>query len=137
MPAAISALDRAGLGAFLDNHHPAGLLHRRADRLQVQRRKASHVDHLGADAFVGQLPGGLERIVQHQQPAEDGHVGAFAADGRLVQAARCSRSSGMSLVASTAPLSARAPFEPYSSLCSKIITGLSSRTADLSMPLAS
>ena len=33
--------------------------------------------------FAGELPGGLERVVQHQQPAEDRHVAAFAATAAL------------------------------------------------------
>ena len=77
MPAAIA--DGAGHRAFLDNHDPAGLPHRGRDGFVVQRRKAPHVDHLGGDAFRGKPVGRLERVVQHQQPRQHGHVCALAA----------------------------------------------------------
>ena len=53
-------------------------LHRRDDGFEVERAQRAQVDHLGLDAFLGQLLGGLQRIDHAARERDDGDVAAGA-----------------------------------------------------------
>ena len=66
--------------ALLDRDQPVGLLHRVDDGLGVERAQAPQVDHLGVDALLGQLLGGVQRLADHDREGRDGDVLAGALD---------------------------------------------------------
>src|ERR1043166_6129999 len=134
----------ASLRAFFDDDDAPRFFYRRADCFVSNGRQAAHINHLGLDTLAGKLSSGSLRVVRHQQPAENGHVLAFAPNDRPVQGHdiihlrefNC-RHPPPPPPPPPPPFPARAPFDPYSSLCSKISTGLSSRTAAFRIPFAS
>ncbi len=131
IPAAISAPHTTGLWSFLHNDYAPGLAYRRANRLPINRGQASHVDHFGIQ-FVRRLHG----VMDHQQPREHRYTASLPSYRGLVEGDDVVLARNLARGVHR-PGSARAPFEPYRSLCSKIRTGLPSRTAALSSPLAS
>ena len=75
--AAISALDR-----LVRDDEPAGALHRRDDRIEVERHERPRVDHLRLDSVLGgKAVGRRERVVDECRERDDGDV-ATGAKGR-------------------------------------------------------
>src|SRR5262249_26968031 len=64
--------------SFFDDDHAARLAHRSADGLPIDGRETANIDHLGVESF-----GCLHRVMNHQQPRENGHTLAFAPYGSL------------------------------------------------------
>ena len=78
--------DAAVRPALLDDHAAVGLAHRGEDRVEVERAQGARVDDLGLDAvLLGEHLGGLLGRGGHARDADDGHVGALAADGGLAE----------------------------------------------------
>ena len=57
--------DAEGHDRLVRNQKPARLVHRRQDRLHVQRRHRSEVDHFDGDPLGLHDVGGGERLVDH------------------------------------------------------------------------
>ena len=65
---------------LLGDDQAAGLLDRGADRRQVERAQPAQVDDLGVDAVRGELLGGGQRSLHHEQRGHDRDVAALAHD---------------------------------------------------------
>src|SRR5262249_45752890 len=106
------------------NNRPAGFFGRFNDRLPVERYCRSNVDNLSADAIRLQS---IRRRKRHMNHAARGHESNVAANALHVSHAE----------RNDVFLRWYRPFTWYIILSSKKITGLSSRMALLSSPLAS
>src|SRR3989442_1513336 len=74
--------DPAGDVVLVNDHRLAGLANRFEDRVTVERRQTSQVDHLDAHAFGVELLGGLQAVVRHEAPGKTAQLGSLTAYDR-------------------------------------------------------
>ena len=115
---------RRSVIAFVDDDSPAGLLGRLDERVFVERHGGSRVNHFSAEADFGQFLRRCQRNLDHAAGRDNRDVVAGAFDVGHPERHRIL-------------LLRHRPFERYIILSSKKTTGLSSRMAVFSNPLAS
>src|SRR6056297_1950204 len=77
--------DRRHGPAFFHGHAAIGFHDRGDDGVVIQRTQGAQVDHLGADAVLGQFVGGFHGIGHADPETDDGDIGALAPDARLAE----------------------------------------------------
>ena len=75
----------AALRRLVHNNNTTRLLHRRDDRLNVERPKRPEIHDLTINALSRRLVGRIKRLVKHRAPDDDRDVFALANDARLAQ----------------------------------------------------
>ena len=76
----------AGEGpALVDDDDAAGLLHALDDAVDVEGADRAHVEHVGVDALLLQLVGGLKAEVHRAAEGDEGHGVTLAAEVGLAE----------------------------------------------------